>query len=210
MNWGNSLLKIWDGWNDLKNGLANVLYEIKNLIPRFLYTVWRLLAWVVAQVEGIFRNLAGIGSSGKDMVSEIIGSDQVRSIFGNLVGFATAVIVFFTIIKIIQDHYKEKDGGNPYKIVIRTFKGLLMFFFVQGAVVVGLKTSQVMFKALDAATGSGAASIAGQVFKAMAASGNRAALGAESTTDDDFLSSAYNKYFDRIASENSIGNDGKY
>jgi ferredoxin len=53
------------------------------------------------------------------------------------------MMIFFTIVKIMQDHYKEKDGGNPYKIVLRTFKGMLMFFFVGVAVGVGFVVSLV-------------------------------------------------------------------
>ena len=166
MNWGNSLL----AWilDDVGLLVQEGFYNLGVLIVSTLYNIWRLLAWVVGQIEKIFRNLAGLGSSGNDMVSEIIEHKRVEAIFGNLVGLATALIIFFTIVKIIQDHYKDKEGGNPYKIVIRTFKGLLMFFFVNAAVTVGIYASGVMFRALDAATGGGTESIAGQVFKTMA------------------------------------------
>ncbi|MCQ2381744.1 MAG: hypothetical protein MJ054_00370 [Clostridia bacterium] len=173
MYWGNSLLAF--GIENLWEGLSEFLYVwVWNLIPTLLYDIWRLLAFLVNAIEGIFRNLAGISASpGKDMTSVIINSGQVQTIFGNLVGLSMAIIIFFTIVKIIQEHYKEKDGGNPYKIVLRTFKGLLMFFFVSAAVTVGLQATGVMFRALDASTGSGSTSIAGQVFQAMAYDANR-------------------------------------
>ncbi len=205
MNWGNSLLGLFD----IDENVVAFGEAITDLIPGFLYNIWRLLAWIVGGVESIFRNLAGIGGTGKDMITGIIYHDSMDDILGNLIGLSTALIIFFTIIKIIQEHYKEKDGGNPYKIIIRTFKGLLMFFFVQAAVSVGLMTMQTMFKALDAATGSGSTtSIAGQVFKSMAYDANRKRIGVVAK-DEGFLSDAKNKYYYRLNSGGS-SEYGKY
>lgn len=197
MYWGYSLL-VWDEvFEPLLSGLA---YTVWSAIPKFLYTIWKLIAWVVSQIEGIFKNLAGLGGENTDMVTSIINHPAVQQIFGNLVGFATALIVFFTIVKIIQEHYKEKDGGNPYKIIVRTFKGLLMFFFVQGAVTIGLVASQTIFRALDAATGTGSMSIAGQVFKAMAADANRRN---SPRSDGTPVSAAMNEYWDRVNNQST-------
>ena len=190
MYWGNSLLWPFD----------SIMYEIGNLFPRLFFFIWRMLAHLVNIIEGIFRNLAGVGTSEKDVVSEIIKNDHVKDVFNNLVSLSIALIVFFTIVKIIQDHYKDKDGGNPYKIVLRTFKGLLMFFFVSGAVTVGLYASRVMFRALDAATGSGGATIAGQVFKSMASDANRMVIGPQYSG---FTRDVYNKFWARLASPGS-------
>ncbi len=175
MYWGNLLLFDWTGLGEFA---GNALHALATLIPHILFMIWKCLAWIVDCIEKVFRSLAGLGTNG-DMVGYIIQDARVRTIFNNLVGLSTALIVFFTIVKIIQDHYKEKDGGNPYKIIIRTFKGLLMFFFVNAAVVVGLYASGVMFRALDAATGNGSVSIAGLTFQAMAAEANRAYRGAD-------------------------------
>ncbi|MCQ2382558.1 MAG: hypothetical protein MJ060_01820, partial [Clostridia bacterium] len=207
MNWGNSLLLDW-AWplDKVGNAIDKLVYGASTIFHSLLYFIWRLLAWIVAGIEGIFRNLAGIGSTGKDMTTEIINNSNVQAIFGNLVGLSTALIVFFTIVKIIQDHYKEKDGGNPYKTVFRTFKGLLMFFFVSAAVSVGLYASQVMFRALDAATGSGTSSIAGQVFKIMAESANRKALGER---DEGLANDTFNEYYKRVA-DGKATTDGVY
>ena len=214
MNWGNLLL---DGIGDMvQNVIAEVGNWFSDLFPTLFYWIWELLAHVVGFIESIFRNLAGLGDGeNNDMVSRIINDDNVGKIFGNLVGFATALIVFFTIVKILQDHYKDKEGGNPYKIVLRTFKGLLMFFFVNAAVTVGLMATRTLFKGLDAATGSGGtASIAGQVFKAMVAGdgsnpgANRKRIGAV-TSDDGFGADARNKYFYRMDA-NSAASHGRY
>ncbi|MCM1404571.1 MAG: hypothetical protein NC133_03700 [Prevotella sp.] len=209
MHWGNLLL--W-GWDDLKTalntGLSGVIYYLKNLFVSLLYNIWRVLAWLVSGIESVFRNLAGIGTSSTDMVQSILNDKGVSAIFQNLIALSMALIVFFTILKIIQEHYKEKDGGNPYKIVFRTFKGVLMFFFVQAAVVVALYASRVMFRALDAATGTqSSTSIAGQVFKTMAADANRKVIG---RTEDGWTKDAMNMYWSRVADSQYVADDGKY
>lgn len=208
MYWGNLLLF---GFNFIKTTVGEVgeyiqrvAYEIVNLIPFIFYMIWRLLGWIVNGIETIFRNLAGLGDKG-DIVSDIIGNSKVDQIFKNMVGLATALIIFFTIVKIIQDHYKEKDGGNPYKIVIRTFKGLLMFFFINAAVVVGLYASGVMFRALDAATGTGSTSVAGLAFKSMASQANRKLVGPSSRG---WLDAVDNEYWSMMDDESS--DNGRY
>ncbi len=209
MNWGNSLLSTGLFNVDLKGAFSDIAYGIGKIFHYVLLAIWTLIAHVVNAIEGVFRNLAGLDvPDGNDMVSEIIYHDTVGAIFKNMVGLATAVIIFFTILKIIQEHYKEKDGGNPYKIVLRTFKGLLMFFFVQAAVVVGLKASQVMFRALDAATGGGSASVAGQVFKSMAYDANRKRVGRDGRGG--LKSYAMNQYYSRMDDSTVDTKDGKY
>ncbi|MBO4823058.1 MAG: hypothetical protein J5580_00585 [Clostridia bacterium] len=202
MYWGHSLLWfLTDKVADVQMIMKRLAYALWSMLPKLFYAIWRLIGWAVSGIEKIFRNLAGLGEKG-DIVSDIIANPIVDQIFKNMIGLSTALIIFFTIVKIIQDHYKEKEnGGNPYKIVIRTFKGLLMFFFVNAAVVVGLYASGVMFRALDAATGTGATSVAGLAFKAMASEANRKQLGEAS--DDGLLSDVTNEYWNRMSNDTS-------
>lgn len=196
--------------------LENLAYmageKITDIFPTLFYWIWRCLAGIVNFIEGIFRNLAGLnGGDNNDMVSSIINNGSVKAIFGNLVGLSMALIVFFTIVKILQDHYKGKEGGSPYKIVLRTFKGLLMFFFINAAVTVGLMATRTMFKALDAATGGGQSSgISGQVFKAMVAGepgASRKRIGP--VADEDFAADKRNERWNRMK-PNPDGKDGIY
>ena len=69
--------------------------------------IWRLLAWIVGGVESIFRNLAGIGGTGKDMITGIIYHESMMAILGYLIGLSTALIVFFTIIKIMRKYRRS-------------------------------------------------------------------------------------------------------
>ena len=154
------------------------LYDLSRLLHMFAYTIWALIGKFVDMIERVFKSLAGVKAEpGQDIASNLIQHQNVQNIFWNLVAVSTALLIFFTIIKIIQQQYKEKDGGNPYIIVFRMFKGMLMFFFVTFGVIVGLYASGVVLRALDAATGQGNVTISGQIFRAMAQDANRMVVG---------------------------------
>lgn len=204
MNWGFSLLLA--AWDNFVEGLAYICYYIITIFHRILLNIWSLIAKFVDGIENLFRGLAGLGdtpgaagNTATDMATEIISDPRVQQIFTNLVGVSVALLIFFTIVKIVQNQYKEKEGGNPYTIVFRMFKGLMMFFFVTAAVLVGLYASGVVFRALDAATANGARSVSGQIFTAMASDANRKNLG---FSGDGFSSKIQNREYSRIAGGN--------
>lgn len=208
MHWGRSLLfGISDLGDLILDALASMLNTLSNLFNNLLYGIWLLIALIVDGVEKVFRKLAGLDvADGEDLVSKIVNNSAVEIIFKNLVSFATALMIVFTIVKILQDHYKEKDGGNPYKTCLRTFKGMLMFFFVGIAVSVGLYATGVVFRGLDSATSGDADSIGGQVFKAMAADANRLSKG---RPDGDLINRIATKHWARMSPEGGV-EDGKY
>ena len=203
MNWGSLLLKSDPlGVGTFKAGLSELIYRFWNFFPSLLYDVWRLIAWVVNGIEDVFRKLAGLNSDGQDMASIIINDDFVGDLFKNLVAFSTVMIIVFTIVKIVQEHYKEKDGGNPYKIVIRTFKGLLLFLFITSASLLGLEAAGYIFRGLDAATGGGdGTTVSGQVFQAMAAEANRKRWDPAGEDADGLLGITKQKYYYRVNRE---------
>ena len=121
--------------------------------------------------------------SGADITVLIINNRGVRQIFTNLVAFATIMLIFFTILQIIREHYKDKHGGNPYVLVFRMVKAMVLFMFVTAACVIGLQLSSVVLRALDRATGYDPdGGIGGVIFVAMVAQGNRVSQGIEART----------------------------
>ena len=114
-----------------------------------VYTIWMGGAYIVNLLEDLFRMLVGLNpvqsgvQSGADITTLIINNRGVRQIFTNLVAFATIMLIFLTIIKIIQEHYKDKHGGNPYVLVFRMVKAMVLFMFVTAACVVGLQLSLI-------------------------------------------------------------------
>ncbi|MDR0383762.1 MAG: hypothetical protein LBH47_00345, partial [Christensenellaceae bacterium] len=183
---------------DLGKAFANTVslvgHSISQLIGQFIYLIWTAIARFADALESIFLRLAGVQvKDGDDLASNMINNPQIQQLFWNLVAVSTAIMIFFTIIKIVQENYKEKNGGNPYVIVFRMFKGMLMFFFVTGAVLVGLMASGVVFTLLKDATGSGSQKVSGTIFNAMAYDANRARLGKS------FGATDYDKiYYDKI------------
>jgi hypothetical protein len=141
--WNIELKDVWDG------------------IWGLLYYLWLLVAGIVELVEHAFRMLAGIdpivgvgeGLSGdlsdvatakkKDLniLGVLIESGVVRTVFQNLLIVAVALIMFLTIIQIIREQYRQKDGGNPYLIVFRMFRGMITMLFITAVVVVGVQVS---------------------------------------------------------------------
>ena len=137
--------------------LGDFINTVLNGLWRAFYAVWRVLAGLVVLLEQMFRMLAGIGekkvtmtegnvaSGGTerqgDIVSLLLTSDIVKEVFAALVVISIVLLLFFAILQIIRENYKNKDGGNPYMIVFRTFKGMITFLFITAAVIVGLTVS---------------------------------------------------------------------
>jgi hypothetical protein len=131
----------------------------------------------------------------------IIRDSNVQAIFINLAAFAVIMLIFFTILQIIREHYKDKHGGNPYVLVFRMIKALVLFMFVTAACIVGLMLSNYVLQALHSATGGGRRPIAGTIFVAMASAANRVNQGIydRDMIDDD------NKFMALIAHDHARG-----
>lgn len=161
------------------DALSSVIYGIGYFVNNLVYGLWRGCAAIVDLIELLFKKFAGLsteemsGQSG-DISTMIIGNKVITNVFTNLVIFAAVMLIFFTIIQIIREQYKDKNGGNPYKVVFRMFKGMVLFMFITAACLVGLQLSGVVLKALDEATGNGENTyISGVIFSGMAASASR-------------------------------------
>jgi|GEM_PF-6076922 len=149
-------------------------------IASILYSIWMAGAAIVNLVEVLFRKFAGLddvyksGTKWTGDLSTIITSDPtIKKIFTNLMIFAFIMLVFFTILQIIREQYKAKDGGNPYILIFRMFKAMALSVFITAAVVVGMQASKVILTALENATGNQTnGGMAGIIFGGMAASSN--------------------------------------
>jgi hypothetical protein len=160
----------------------NVLDSLIGLI----YLIWTLIARITDWLQVGFELLAGAnrGEIGQDTVSMIINNPGVQTVFWNLVAVCTALMVFFTIIKIIMDQYSSKaKGGNPYKQVFTMFKGMLLYFFITGFVMVAMFASGIIFKALKNATGGGSTKISAIVWRQMTYDANRLRADTEGASD---------------------------
>jgi hypothetical protein len=181
--WG----QLANAWNPFSGFVAGFF--------RIMYTMWLAIADIVDTIGGIFMSLIGIGGAHhnketgeifpeQDLALRIMNDPAVRSLFGNMVAAGAALMIFFTIIQIIRENYKNKEGSNPYLIVWKSIKGMVMFLFITAACVAGLHVSTIVLKMLHGATGGrDVMSASGMVFGSMAYDASRLrANGAISTT----------------------------
>ena len=99
------------------------LWALLRFFEGMLYGIWGLLGQVVSLIQMLFLMVAGVHPMPGDnnFIQNLILEDVVQQIFTNLMAIAIILMIFFTIIVLIRNHYKEQDGGNPYKIVFRMF-----------------------------------------------------------------------------------------
>gem|GEM_PF-3732267 len=148
--------------------------DIAGFFFRTIYTFWTFFARIVDFLEQVFRQLAGLSpvyvddysmhgdyldgefaqNASGDIVTILLTSNAVRTTFQALVAIAVTLLVFFTIIQIIREQYRNKDGGNPYMIVFKMFKGMFTMLFITAVVIVGIQVSGHILNALDQATGA--------------------------------------------------------
>jgi len=187
--------------NDLESG--TFMHSLTQIFAGFIYSIWLSIASIADLVQAIFMILAGVqpfyrapvdinfvdgygnpltpeqmapeqGFQG-DLVSTLINSGPIQTIFTSMVAVATVLLIFFTVLQLIRSQYKEKDGGNPYLTVFKMIKGMVLFMFISAAVTVGLFLSGIMLNVLNTATTFGTpTTMSGMVFYTMATQANRA------------------------------------
>jgi len=94
------------------------------------YAIWRILASIAVILEQMFRLLAGIDTGiiinntsavspnattgpnlqKTDLVSLLIQNTIVQNVFSALVVISIILLLFFAILQIIREQYKNKDG----------------------------------------------------------------------------------------------------
>ena len=114
-------------------------------------------------------------NNGSDLVTMVMTSTLVTQVFAAILAVAVVLLIFFTILQLIRNQWKEKDGGSPYVTVFRMFKGMVLFLFITAAVLVGIVVNGFVFNALNQATrlGREGVSMSGMVFQAAATPGSR-------------------------------------
>ena len=176
--------------SNISPDVAHLVSSIGNFMGRMFFAVWAGVASLVNFIERFFMifagrspvyntgqsvNVEGTGAEPGNLVEVIIFSPTIQYIFYSMMAVATVLLIFFTIIKLIQNQYKEKGGGNPYTTVFRMVKGMTMFLFITAGVMVGLMVSGIVLDALASATSYGdrEASLSGMAFQAKAANASR-------------------------------------
>jgi len=199
---------------------AQLPYKLWDMIWYVVYTIWTYIAVVIDILEDIFHMLAGVdplgggvntnqsgafapdigGTQNLDIVSLLINSGPVQRVFMNLIIVAIVLLMFFTVLQIIRENYMKKDGGNPYMIVFRMFKGMFIMLFITAVVVVGIRVSGIVLTALNDATGRrDGVGVSGVIFGAASYNANRLRLdGPQGPLGNDGSSLARKEKWDEI------------
>ena len=109
-----------------------------------------------------------------DFLTYLIFSDEVSFAFKISALLATILLVLFTVFMILRSITKDKAEGTPVQIAVKSFKTLLMFFFVPVVMIAFMTVGNAFVKALYAATLQSSASPGAFIFSALAEDGGMA------------------------------------
>lgn len=147
------------------------------LFSTAFFTIGTMLFWVIDLLQTVFRKLAGLDTmyiDGEaytgDILTSILKSQVVVDTLISVTIFAVALVIIATIVQMIRTEYTTEGSKNSKESIIgKGLKSLVMFVLIPVVCFFGIRTSNYLLKAVDAATsGGGSSSIAGSVFVASA------------------------------------------
>lgn len=162
------------------------------LFKTAFYAVGTMLFWVIDLLQDIFRKLAGLedtwidGQEGSgDVLINVLKSQVVVDTLISVTVFAVALVIIATIVQMVRTEYTTEGSKNSKEGIIgKALKSLVMFILIPVVCLFGIRTSNYLLKAVDAATsGGGSSSISGSIFLASATNANRIA---NEDAEDDF------------------------
>ena len=142
----------------------------------FLYSISCTLFRLIDGLIQCANKLCGIDKINfegeeKDFLSYLLFSDEVGFAFRVSAILATILLVIFTVFMIIRSITKDKAEGTPAQLAVKSFKTLLMFFFVPAVMIVFMTIGNAFVMALYQATSQSAATPGTFLFCAFAEDG---------------------------------------
>ena len=142
----------------------------------FLYMISKTLFRLIDGLILCANKLCGIETINfdgeeTDFLSYLLRSDTVGFAFRVSAILATVLLVAFTIYMIIRSILKDKAEGTPIQIAVKSFKTLLMFFFVPVVILAFMTVGNKFMNALYSATIHGASTPGAFLFSAFAVDG---------------------------------------
>ena len=142
----------------------------------FLYMISKTLFRLIDGLILCANKLCGIdpinfNGEETDFLSYLLFSDEIGFAFKVSVIIATILLVLFTVFMILRSISKDKVEGTPAQIAVKSFKTLLMFFFVPVAMIAFMTLGNAFVKALYAATKQNASTTGAFLFCSFAADG---------------------------------------
>ncbi len=154
---------------------------VEMIFGMILYNLCIPFFWLINLCETLYRKFAGLEvvyDNGTpiegDIVVYLVQSDIVQNVFISILILGLFLLIIFTILAIVKNQYADKP--KPVSgIISNSFKGLLLFWVVPIACIVGLAVGNVVLRMVDEATStqvSGESNSAGMLFIAGAYSAN--------------------------------------
>ena len=150
----------------------------------FLYMLSKTIFRIVDGLILCANKLCGIDpinfdGEETDFLSYLLLSDEIGFAFRVAAVLATILLVVFTVFMIIRSISKEKVEGTPTQIAVKSFKTLLMFFFVPAVMIAFMAIGNAFVKALYSATTQAASTPGAFLFSAFATDGGMPAESVE-------------------------------
>ena len=142
----------------------------------FLYMLSKTIFRIVDGLILCANKLCGIDTISfdgeeTDFLSYLLFSDEIGFAFRVSAILATILLVIFTVFMIIRTITKDKVEGTPAQIAVKSFKTILMFFFVPTVMIAFMAIGNAFVSALYAATAQSAATPGAFLFCAFANDG---------------------------------------
>lgn len=128
----------------------------------FLYSITRTIFRLIDGLVLCANKLCGIepvnfDGEETDFMTYLFFSSEVSFAFKISALLATILLVVFTVFMIIRSITKDKSEGTPAQIAVKSFKTILMFFFVPGVMLAFMTLGNAFVRALYNATMQSAA-----------------------------------------------------
>lgn len=173
---------------------------IWELLYGFSKTIFRLIDGIVlcantlCGLEPIYIRENGAEQS-TDLMTYLFRNDAIVFAFKVSAILATILVFIFTVFMIIRTITKEKAEGTPAQLAIKSFKTLLMFFFIPAVMIAFMALGNIFIEALYASLEQNASSPGAYLFTMFAKDG-----GMDEDTAKLFLSGELSYYDTSVVS----------
>ena len=146
----------------------------------FLYMLSKTIFRLIDGLTRCANKLCGIDTINfegeeSDFLTYLFFSDEIGFAFRISALLATMLVVIFTVFMIIRSITKDKAEGTPAQLAVKSFKTLLMFFFVPAVMVAFMALGNAFLTAIYSATAQNAVGPGSFLFSMFATDGGMSA-----------------------------------
>ena len=149
---------------------------IWELLYGFSKTIFRLIDGIVSCANTLcglkpIYVQDGAAEQETDLMNYLFGNEAISFAFKVSALLATVLVVIFTVFMIIRSIAKDKAEGTPAQLAVKSFKTLLMFFFIPAVMIAFMSLGNMFIEALYDALQQDASSPGAYLFTMFAKDG---------------------------------------